>query len=152
MTNKTTVKGFEWNKETNAKAVELYLALVDEKGIEEANSIANLDSIAEQIGAKSGVAVRQKLVNEKAYQKPATKRKVGGKSATPKVTYIRALKTFAESNGVELNPRGLESLESAVVADIKDVIAIVEAATGKSVMPDEEKEEAKAPKAVTAKA
>ncbi|CAL9990355.1 DNA binding protein [Vibrio phage D51] len=148
MTKATT---FEWNAETTSKATELYLAIVDEKGVEAANSKVELDAIAKELGAKSGASIRSKLSSEKVYLKPATKRKVGGSSKVPKMSYIRALQTVAKDNDVELNARNLESLESATVADIQDMIKIVEAVTGETVkIAGVEVEEQ--PKGVTARA
>tara|TARA_Y100001956_G_scaffold82213_2_gene102169 strand:- start:1504 stop:1953 length:450 start_codon:yes stop_codon:yes gene_type:complete len=149
MANNT--KAFEWNAETTSKATELYQALIEEKGVEAANSKIELDAVAEQIGAKSGAAVRSKLSSEKVYQKPTTKRKVGGSTKVPKMSYIRALQDVAVENGVELNARNLESLESATVADIQDVIKLVEATTGKAVKVAGLEVEEK-PKGVTARA
>lgn len=151
MTNKTAA--FEWNAETTNKAIELYNALVESADVETANSKVELDKIAKTIGAKSGASVRSKLSAEKVYLKPATKRKVGGSGKVPKINYIRGLQKFAADNEVELNARKLESLESATVADIQDMIALVETVSGKKVtVAGVEVEEAKAPKQETAKA
>lgn len=148
----TKNKAFEWNAETTSKATELYNQLVEDHGIEAANK--SLDGIAKELGAKSGAAVRSKLSSEKVYQKPATKRKVGGSNKVPKISYIRALQGVAAKNNVELNARNLESLESATVADIQDMIKIVEAVTGEPVKVAglEAASEPKQPKAETAKA
>ena len=145
-------KTFEWNAETTAKVVNLYADAVETNGVEVANK--SLDDLAKQIGAKSGASVRSKLTSEKAYQKSAKGRKVGGSTAVPKMSYIRALQAVAASKGVDLNARKLESLESATVADIKDIINLVETVTGEAVKIAgiEQAEEAKAPKQETAKA
>lgn len=154
MKKQTTVKTFEWNAETTTLATELYNALVESKDIETANSKVELDKIAKEIGAKSGASVRSKLSAEKVYQKPTTKRKVGGSGKVPKINYIRGLQSFAADNEVELNSRKLESLESATVADIMDVITLVETLSGKKVTVAgvEAASEPKQPKAETAKA
>lgn len=150
----SNVKNFEWNAETTEQAITLYNEAVDQKGIETANSKTELDAIAKTLGAKSGAAVRSKLSSEKVYQKAAQKRKVGGSNKVPKISYIRALQAVAAKKGVELNARKLESLESATVADIQDMIKIVEAVTGESVEVAglETASAPKQPKAVTAKA
>lgn len=154
MTKTTTVKGFEWNAETTTKAIDLYNALLDASDVETANSKVELDKIAKTLGAKSGASVRSKLSAEKVYVKPSTKRKVGGSSKVPKISYIRGLQEFAADNNVELNARKLESLESATVADIQDVISLVETLSGKKVNVSglEAAQEPKQPKAVSAKA
>ncbi|CAM0001788.1 DNA binding protein [Vibrio phage D441] len=154
MTNTTkAVKGFEWNKENTATAIEMYETLVANTSVENANSKESLGEIAKEIGAKSAASVRSKLSNEKVYCKAGAKRKVGGTGNVPKISYIRGLQQFAADNQVELNARKLESLESATVADIKDVITLVEAVTGQKVtIAGLETEEAPAPKAITAKA
>ncbi len=154
MTNTTkAVKGFEWNKDNTATAISMYETMLDNSNVETANSKASLDEIAKAIGAKSAASVRSKLSNEKVYCKAGAKRKVGGTGNVPKISYIRGLQQFAADNEVELNARKLESLESATVADIKDVINLVETVTGQKVtIAGLEVEEAPAPKAITAKA
>lgn len=154
MTNTAkAVKGFEWNKENTTTAVEMYEAMLEKGNVETANSKASLDEIAKAIGAKSAASVRSKLSNEKVYCKAGAKRKVGGSGNLPKISYIRGLQQFAADNEIELNARKLESLESATVADIKDVINLVEAVAGQKVaIAGLEVEEAAAPKQVTAKA
>lgn len=147
MTTTKKAATFEWNAETTTQATDLYLALVDEKGVEVANSKVELDAIAKELGAKSGASVRSKLSSEKVYQKPTTKRKVGGQGKVPKINFIRGLQKFAKENDVDLNSRKLESLESATVADIQDVISLVETVSGKKVtVAGLEVEEAKAPR------
>lgn len=143
---------FEWNEATVTKATELYEALIANVGVSEANKNDSLGTIAKEIGAKSAQAVRSKLAAAKVYQKAAAPRKVGGTVKTAKVHFVRALQKVAIDNGIELNPRKFESLESGVGADLQDLIKLVEALSGDKVVVNPDAETAQAPKQETAKA
>lgn len=147
------VTGFEWNKETETQATELYLALIEAQGLEVANTNDALGSVAKEVGAKSAQAIRSKLSALKVYQKAAQARKVGGKVKTQKVHYVRAISKTAEKLGIDVTGRKFESLESAVASDLQMLVSVIEAATGESIVVNpEQPSEAATPKQITAKA
>lgn len=142
---------FEWNEETTNKAVSMYEELIANNDVSTANSKASLEAIAKEIGAASAQSVRSKLSNEKVYQKAATPRKVGGTSKITKAEIVRGLQKAAQSKGVELNPRKLESLEHGTGADLNNLVDLLNA-YGAGITFGATEQEAPAPKQVTAKA
>lgn len=111
--------GFEWNDETTAKAVALYEKALADGGAESANENSSLLAIAKELGAKSGSAVRSKLVSAKVYQKADQPRKVGGGSSVRKIHYVRALVKAANDKGLEIESDELDSLESSKMTALK---------------------------------
>lgn len=143
-TSKTTVKKFAWNKDTATQASQLYAELLggnynaDKNEIvypadfeptqeqhAKANSEKALNDIAQQIGAKSGRAVRGKLSKEGVYialeAQPAP-------STATRVTKGQYVKAFSVGLGLDLetiqtfDKPNLEALE-AFTAGINKVLA-----------------------------
>lgn len=68
----TEQKAFSWAADNNAAAVKaeaMYKQAISDHGLTAANSDATMTAIAEEVGAKSGRAVRQKLASAGVYRK-----------------------------------------------------------------------------------
>lgn len=115
---------FAWNDKNTAKAVELYAASKND------NSTTALAKIASTIGAKSGAAVRMKLVNEKVYVKVANAK--DGKPAKVKPTKVAIVRNIESVLGMAQDD--LDSLEKGSVAALnKLTAAIVELGTDEAI-------------------
>lgn len=96
---------FAWNDKNTAVAVAAYAASKND------NSTAALAKIAESIGAKSGAAVRMKLVTEKVYVKVTNAK--DGKPTKVKPTKVSIVRTIEKMLGLTLDE--LDSLEKGSV-------------------------------------
>ncbi|WP_197472699.1 hypothetical protein, partial [Oleiphilus sp. HI0123] len=81
----------KWSEEMAAKAVELYTAKLESEGKEAAADNEFLDSIAKQVDAVSGKAVRSKLTVMKVYVKPDAVASVAKTNTLRKEHFVRAL-------------------------------------------------------------
>lgn len=118
MTKQTTNAKFSWNEENTAQAVTMYQKMIEENGVEFANT-DGLTQIAVELGAASGVAVRGKLSSAKAYQKTDKPRKVGGGSSLRKAHYVRAFATAAKAKGLVTSDDELASLEQSKISTLE---------------------------------
>ena len=126
MTNVKTTKSakFSWNEENTKKAVSMYQQLINENGLEFANS-DGLKEIAKAVGAVSPVSVRTKLTNAKAYQKSGKPRKVGGVSSIRKAHYVRVIAKHAIDSGIIKDADDQASLESAKLETLDAVAQLL---------------------------
>ena len=100
----------KWSEEMAAKAVELYTAKLESEGKEAAADNEFLDSIAKQVDAVSGKAVRSKLTVMKVYVKPDAVASVAKTNTLRKEQFVRAL-----ANSLKLDADELDSLKNAKV-------------------------------------
>lgn len=112
MTTVTAKKAFKWDeKTTTAKAIELYLAKLNDtiSGEPTADSIAaaaNNDfllSIAKEVGAVSEKSVRGKLTRENVYVKPEHVASVAKTSPVRKEHHVRALGSVLRLDSDEID-------------------------------------------------
>ena len=126
MANVKTEKSakFSWNEENTQQAVSMYQQLINENGLDFANS-DGLKEIAKAVGAASPVSVRSKLTSAKAYQKSDKPRKVGGGSSVRKAHYVRVIAKHAIDSGIIKDADDLASLESAKLETLDAVAQLL---------------------------
>ncbi len=105
------------------QAVAMYQQLINENGLEFANS-DGLKEIAKTVGAASRVC-SLKLTSAKAYQKSDKPRKVGGGSSIRKAHYVRVIAKHAIDSGIIKDADDLASLESAKLETLDAVAQLL---------------------------
>ena len=116
MTSSKNKNTFEWTDEITSQAISLY------KKSGKDNGIKSLNTISSTIGAKSGHAVRSKLVREGEYVTVKTATKSGG----TKLLKSQVVELIAKELSIEGDT--LVSLGGATMASLK---AILDAVKGK---------------------
>lgn len=109
--SKAKEEKFSWNDDNSAIAISRYNAIIEESGLDVANT-DGLITISNEIKAGSPVKVRSKLVSAGVYQKADKPRKIGGGSSVRKAHYVRVFGKHAIEQGLIENSDDLASLES----------------------------------------
>lgn len=109
--SKAKEEKFSWNDDNSAIAISRYNAIIEESGLDVANT-DGLITISNEIKAGSPVKVRSKLVSAGVYQKADKPRKIGGGSSVRKAHYVRVFGKHAIEQGLIENADDLASLES----------------------------------------
>lgn len=108
----------KWTDEMASKAADLYNAMLEEQGKEAAATTDFLDSVAKQVEAISGKAVRSKLTIMGVYQKPDAVASVAKTNTLRKEHYVRAL-----ANVLGIDAEELDSLKNAKMSALEELTA-----------------------------
>ncbi|QKN84675.1 DNA binding protein [Vibrio phage River4] len=129
----------KWTEEMAEKAATLYTAKLEAEGKEAAAHTDFLDTIAVEVEAVSGKAVRSKLTVMGVYQKPDAVASVAKTNTVRKEHYVRAL-----AHTLGLDADDLDSLKNAKMSALEAIataigITDIQAASAKDYEPDLEK-------------